>query len=65
MSKQSQSDKYQELHALFTTGELVGLASKVNIDALERFLSRQNPEFNYIKESKAVLAFAKLIQNRE
>lgn len=53
----------EESNALFTAGELGGLAMRLNVPALEKFLSKPNPEFRYTKLTQAALVFAKAVQN--
>ena len=61
--KRTRSEIIEESNAIFTAGQLMGLATRLNYDALERFLSKPNPDFRYTREAQAALLFAKAVQN--
>lgn len=51
------SEKQQESMAVFICGEIMGVCSLLNYNALERFLSsdRSKGDFRYAKECEAIL----------
>lgn len=49
----------RQADALINAGLLVGVAYKLDINALEEMLKTPDPDFRYTKECEAVIRFAK------
>jgi hypothetical protein len=53
----------EQARALLVAGQLAGLASRLNVAELEKYLAnRPPPDFNYEKLCRAAIEFVKAIQ---
>lgn len=56
------NEEHDNAEALFLVGQLAGIACKLNVAALEKFLTAPPGDFRYQKEALAALTFAKTIR---
>ena len=55
----------EQIEAIFRSGEIMGIASSINIKSLEKFLENPDPTFRYAQYCKAVLELARLVQDAQ
>lgn len=52
-------------NALLKVGQLHGMASTLDVDALEEVLKNPQPDFRYAAEVRAAIKFAKSLRGRK
>ena len=48
--------------ALLRAGEIIGISSQLDIEALEEITANPQPDFHYTEQCKAVIEFAKTLR---